>query len=100
MLVGQVSVTSQGPYTWPFNGMVYNTSGIYVDTMANPNACDSIMTLTLTIQTGDVLELTGASIHNLVKITDVTGREIDKIKGQVIILYYQDGTTKRVFIQE
>lgn len=100
LLVGQVSVTSQGPYTWPFNGMVYNTSGIYVDTMANPNACDSIMTLTLTIQTGDVFELTGASIHNLVKITDVTGREIDKIKGQVIILYYQDGTTKRVFIQE
>lgn len=100
LLSGQVSVTSQGPYTWPFNGMLYSTSGTYTDTMANPNACDSIMTLTLTIQTGDVLELTGASIHNLVKITDVTGREIDKIKGQVIILYYQDGTTKRVFIQE
>lgn len=100
LLTGQVTVTSQGPYTWPFNGMVYNTSGTYTDTMPNANACDSVMTLHLTINTGGLLELSETSNGKLVKITDLTGREIDRIKGQVLILYFSDGSTKRIFLQE
>jgi len=82
LLTGTVNVTSQGSYTWPFNGMVYSTSGTYVDTAVNANACDSVVTLVLTINTGGIDELITSSNHALVKITDLAGREMDLTKGQ------------------
>ncbi|MES2557049.1 MAG: T9SS type A sorting domain-containing protein [Bacteroidota bacterium] len=36
-------------YTWAFNGTTYFTSGSYNDTIQNAAGCDSIITLTLTI---------------------------------------------------
>ena len=36
-------------YKWQLNGKTYVTSGIYYDTLINQNACDSIITLNLTI---------------------------------------------------
>lgn len=100
LLTGTVNVTSQGSYTWPFNGMVYTTSGTYVDTVANANACDSVVTLILTINTGSIGELISSSTSSLMKITDLAGREMDLTKGQVMLLYYTNGSIKRIFIKE
>lgn len=100
LLTGTVNVTSQGSYTWPFNGMVYTTSGTYIDTAANANACDSVVTLVLTINTGSLSELITSNTSNLLKITDVSGREMDLTKGQVMLLYFSDGTIQRIYIKE
>lgn len=100
LLTGTVNVTSQGSYTWPFNGMVYTTSGTYIDTAANANACDSVVTLVLTISTGSLSELITSNTSALLKITDVSGREMDLTKGQVMLLYFSDGTIQRIYIKE
>lgn len=100
LLTGTVNVTSQGSYTWPFNGMVYTTSGTYIDTAANANACDSVVTLVLTINTGSLSELITSNTSNLLKITDVSGREMDLTKGQVMLLYFSDGSIQRIYIKE
>ncbi|MFM7387101.1 MAG: PKD domain-containing protein [Bacteroidota bacterium] len=100
LLTGTVNVTSQGSYTWPFNGMVYSTSGTYVDTAVNANACDSVVTLVLTINTGSIDELMSSSTSALMKITDLAGREMDLTKGQVMLLFYSDGSIKRIYIKE
>ena len=100
LLTGTVNVTSQGSYTWPFNGMVYTTSGTYIDTAANANACDSVVTLVLTISTGSLSELITSNTSNLLKITDVSGREMDLTKGQVMLLYFSDGSIQRIYIKE
>jgi hypothetical protein len=100
LLTGTLNVTSTGPYTWPFNGMVYTSSGTYVDTAANANACDSLVTLTLTILTGGINDLNGLSSKRIVRITDLSGRVTVKRPGQILILYFEDGTTERVWIEE
>jgi hypothetical protein len=100
LLTGTLNVTSTGPYTWPFNGMVYTSSGTYVDTAANANACDSLVTLTLTILTGGIIDLNGFSSKKIVKITDLSGRVTVKRPGQILILYFEDGTMERVWIEE
>ncbi len=100
LLIGTVNVTSQGSYTWPFNGMFYSSSGTYVDTASNANACDSVVTLILTINTGSIGELMSPSTSALTRITDLAGREMDLTKGQVMLLYYSDGSIKRIYIKE
>ena len=54
--LGQCSSTSSTQtenactsYTWPVNNQTYNSNGVYTDTIANSNGCDSIVTLNLTI---------------------------------------------------
>ncbi|MNJ84228.1 hypothetical protein D3C87_16760 [compost metagenome] len=44
-----VPVTACTSYTWPQTGLVYNTSGLYRDTVPNAVGCDSVITLNLTI---------------------------------------------------
>ncbi len=44
-----LSMTSCDSYLWSQNGMTYNTSGMYKDTIPNTVGCDSIITLDLTI---------------------------------------------------
>jgi hypothetical protein len=100
ILTGTFNVTSAGPYTWPLNGMGYTSSGTYVDTVANLNACDSLVTLTLTILTGGMDDMNGLSSKKIVQITDVSGRVTVKRPGQILILYFEDGTIERVWIQE
>jgi hypothetical protein len=100
LLTGTVNVTSTGSYTWPFNGMVYTSSGTYVDTAANVNACDSLVTLTLTILTGGINDLNGLSSKKIVRITDLSGRVTVKRPGQILILYFEDGTMERVWMEE
>ncbi|MGV3609667.1 MAG: T9SS type A sorting domain-containing protein [Fluviicola sp.] len=45
-----VTISTCNPtYTWAQNGMVYNATGMYNDTITNAAGCDSIVTLNLTI---------------------------------------------------
>ena len=97
---GQYTISASGSYTWPSNGMTYTQSGTYTDTIQNPNDCDSINTLTLTILTGGISEAFLEDNKILLKIIDLTGREVERKRGQVLILYFDDNSIKKVFIQE
>ncbi|MNU77418.1 hypothetical protein D3C71_669950 [compost metagenome] len=48
-ITNTVIETSCTSYTWAQNGMIYLTSGMYVDTIPSAGGCDSIVTLDLTI---------------------------------------------------
>ncbi|WP_169312056.1 T9SS type A sorting domain-containing protein [Fluviicola taffensis] len=44
-----VPVTNCGPYVWAQTGLTYNASGAFNDTIPNMYGCDSVITLSLTI---------------------------------------------------
>jgi hypothetical protein len=44
-----ISQTECGSYTWAANNTTYTNSGIYTATLTTANLCDSVVTLTLTI---------------------------------------------------
>lgn len=50
---GTHNVSSCGPFTWS-DGQTYNQSGTAMRTFSNGNACDSLVTLSLTVNTVDV----------------------------------------------
>ncbi len=45
------TVVDCSAYTWSANGLTYNSSGTYTETLTNANGCDSVVTLNLTIAT-------------------------------------------------
>ena len=98
LLVGEVFVSAIGSYTWPANGITYNASGIYIDTISNANACDSIITLNLELFIGGFDEISQSFGKTIIKITDISGREIERKAAQVVLIYFSDGTIKRLFI--
>lgn len=98
LLVGEVFVSATGSYTWPANGITYNASGIYIDTISNANACDSIITLNLELAVGGFDEISQSLGKTIIKITDISGREIERKSAQVVLIYFSDGTIKRLFI--
>jgi hypothetical protein len=44
------------PYTWPVNGLVYDTSGVYYDTIVNSNGCSEIYSLGLNYEGGTIID--------------------------------------------
>jgi hypothetical protein len=50
-ITNTVTENSCTSYTWAQNGMTYNASGLYIDTIPAAGGCDSIVTLDLTINT-------------------------------------------------
>lgn len=97
-LVGEVFVNATGSYLWPANGLTYTASGIYIDTLSNANSCDSIITLNLELFVGGIDEISQSLGKTIVKITDICGREIERKSSQVVLIYFSDGTIKRLFI--
>jgi hypothetical protein len=65
-LSGASNITGCDVYTWPCNGMTYTTSGVYTCTTAASNGCDSMITLTLTIDysSSSLLEVTACDSYN------------------------------------
>jgi hypothetical protein len=65
-----IQISNCGEYVWAQNGVVYDSSGIYVDTLTNNVGCDSIVMLNLTVNksTADTLTITSCDdytwIHN------------------------------------
>ena len=70
-------------YTWPLNGETYSVSGNYIDTLINSVGCDSIVTLTLSINNTFATQTETAcnsyfwSINN--NIYSISGLYIDTI---------------------
>lgn len=95
-------VTAIDTYTSP-SGIVYDVSGIYIDTILNAMQCDSIITINLTVEytgtnelentmlsvypnpTSEVLSISGLEKLNGIygyKIASISGTVISEIKGQ------------------
>jgi len=98
-LFGQQNVSATGSYTWPFNGMTYLQSGSYTDTMANPNDCDSILTLNLILTVGGISEFQEVEQH-IIRYLDLMGREIERRKNTMVLIQYEGGNVRRVFLTE
>lgn len=60
-------ITSCGSYVWPQTGLTYTTSGAYNDTLTNMFGCDSIVTLSLTIN-----QPTSSSVAPVTECTSYT----------------------------
>ena len=58
------AVTACDNYTWSSNGLTYNTSGIYSDTLQAANGCDSISSIDLTINLSTSTTLSMTSCDN------------------------------------
>ena len=89
--------TALDAYTWPVNGQTYTQSGTYTATLTNAAGCDSIVTLNLTLSYTGIEELNPTATKQLVKITDLNGKETPFKKNTVLLFIYDDGTVERVF---
>jgi hypothetical protein len=80
-------------YTAP-SGTIYTTGGIYYDTIPNAAGCDSIITLDLSLNYTGINELNTAP-KKVTKIIDLLGRELNRLKPNVPLIYiYDDGSTE------
>ena len=91
--------TALDTYTWPINGQTYTQSGTYTSTIPNAAGCDSIITLNLTLNFTGLNEL-GISSKNLLRITDLNGKNIPRRKNTLMLFIYEDGTVERVLEME
>tara|TARA_B110000285_G_C15086872_1_gene596710 strand:- start:117 stop:1046 length:930 start_codon:yes stop_codon:yes gene_type:complete len=82
-------------YTSP-SGIVYTDNGIYKDVIPNAAGCDSIITITLSMNYTGIDELINSS-KDLLKIVDIMGKETSYKSNTALIYIYSDGTTERVF---
>ncbi|MCC5916506.1 MAG: gliding motility-associated C-terminal domain-containing protein [Cryomorphaceae bacterium] len=52
---GTLSITACDSYTWPDNNQTYTNSGVYTSSITNAVGCDSVVTLTLQINSSDTI---------------------------------------------
>jgi len=82
-----------------WNGMPLNVSGDYSVTLINSVGCDSIVNLNLTVTTTGISDIANSK-SNLVKITDVLGKETPYRRNTPLFYIYDDGTVeKRIVIE-
>ena len=81
-----------------WNGMFLTVSGDYADTLINLLGCDSIVNLNLTVTATGISEIVNNK-SNLVKITDILGRET-KQTNQPLFYIYDDGTVEKKIVIE
>jgi hypothetical protein len=89
------SITAEGidSYTAP-SGAVYTTDGVYLDTIPNAAGCDSIITISLSMNfTG--IQQANTIPKQLVKIVDLIGKETPFKPNTPLIYIYDDGTVER-----
>lgn len=85
--------------SYTLNGQIYTQSGTYTQTVPAANGCDSIITLNLTLNFTGLNEL-GISSKNLLRITDLNGKNIPRRKNTLMLFIYEDGTVERVMEME
>jgi hypothetical protein len=83
---------------------VYNTTGVYTDTLATTNGCDSIVYTSITMDYNTSSYDTAIQEHatkkELLKVTDLLGRETKGTNNQHLFYIYDDGTVeKRIVIE-
>ena len=82
-----------------WNGMPLNVSGDYSVTLTNSVGCDSIVNLNLTVTTTGISDIT-SNKSNLVKITDVLGKETPYRRNTPLFYIYDDGTVEKKVVIE
>ena len=82
-----------------WNGMPLNVSGDYSATLINSVGCDSIVNLNLTVTTTGISEIANNK-SNLVKITDVLGKETPYRRNTPLFYIYNDGTVEKKVVVE
>jgi hypothetical protein len=82
-----------------WNGLILNSSGDYSVTLINSVGCDSIVNLNLTITTTGISDIT-SNKSNLVKITDVLGKETPYRRNTTLFYIYNDGTVEKKVVIE
>lgn len=55
------SVTNCGPYLSPSGNHIWNTSGVYLDTLLTTSDCDSILTIRLTVDEENLVAISDSS---------------------------------------
>ncbi|MBC8510462.1 MAG: hypothetical protein H8D33_02225 [Cryomorphaceae bacterium] len=68
-------------------------------TLINSVGCDSIVNLNLTVTTTGISDIT-SNKSNLVKITDVLGKETPYRRNTTLFYIYNDGTVEKKIIIE
>ena len=75
-------------------------SGDYSATLTNSSGCDSIANINFTIIITETFNLSTTQSKQLIKITDILGREAKATKNEPLFYIYDDGTVeKRIIIE-
>jgi hypothetical protein len=82
-----------------WNGTPLNASGDYSVTLTNSVGCDSIANLNLTVTTTGIYDIANSK-SNLVKITDVLGKETPYRRNTPLFYIYDDGKVEKKIIIE
>ena len=95
--VSTLTETALDSYT--LNGQTYTQSGTYTQTLTAANGCDSTITLNLTLNFTGIDDL-GTNAKKLLKITDLNGKSIPRLKNTLMFFIYEDGSIERVVEME
>ena len=89
------TIATQNSVLW--NDQLLTESGDYVYSTLNTQGCDSLVNLNLTILAiTSVQEMT--TKKDILKVTDLLGREMPIRKNTPLLFIYKDGTAERKII--